>query len=473
MRYIILIISALLGLSTTLSAQYVGDAKAKDVIMKKNGNYMAVVMVLDVEDVSIKHDRAVLLTPTIVKGDSVMTLHSVGMYSHNRWYSCKRNDGHMISGEDEVSIRKSQLPDEVAYESVVPYREWMDGALLRLSRVEYGCCGRILDTRSALLARYDGPYVPDFLYITPDAEAVKTRFLSGTAYVDFPVSRTEIFPDYRNNVAELDKIRATIDSVRDDSDITIKAMTIKGFASPESPYANNARLAEGRTASLKRYICDLYHFPDELISTSFEPEDWAGLRRYVEKSSLPDKDAILELIDSDREPDNKEWKIKSDYKDQYRHLLDHCYPALRHSDYRIEYVIRSYTDVEEIARIIRTKPQNLSLNEFYAYAQTLEPGSFEFNEVFETAVRMYPDDWKANLNAANTAMSRGDLVSAGRYLDKAGDSPEAEYARACYAYLEGDTDKALEIYRTVLDQGVTSAAKVIERIEKERTLTAE
>ena len=67
---------------------------------------------------------------------------------------------------------------------------------------------------------------------------------------------------------------------------------------------------------------------------------------------------------------------------------------------------------------MQTQPQKLSLNEFYLVAQTYEPGSVEFNDVFETAVRMYPNDEIANLNAANSAMQRKDVENAKRYLQK-------------------------------------------------------
>ena len=97
---------------------------------------------------------------------------------------------------------------------------------------------------------------------------------------------------------------------------------------------------------------------------------------------------------------------------------------------------------EEIKRILLTQPQKLSLNEFYLAAQTCEPGTDPFNEIFETAVRMYPDDEVANLNAANSAMQKGDLKSAGRYLQKAGESPEALYARGEYAMLTEEYETA-------------------------------
>ena len=72
----------------------------------------------------------------------------------------------------------------------------------------------------------------------------------------------------------------------------------------------------------------------------------------------------------------------------------------------------------------------------------LQPGSPLFNEVFETAARVYPDDPAANLNAANAAIAARSYFNAAAYLAKAGNSPEAEYARAVLAALTGDYAKS-------------------------------
>ena len=440
MKKMILILSVLAGMGLTAEAQKTENHLAGNVRMARNGEYMAVTMDLDLKDIKVRNDRALVLTPVISNGDSLVSLQSVGIYSHNRWYYYQRNGETMITGADEISWKESQKPETVAYEAVVPYKEWMNGSRLELICGEYGCCRKMTSSSSDFLAMYEEepPYVPQLIYVSPKAELVKARSISGTAYIAFPVNETFIYPGFQNNLNELGKIRATIDSVRNDADVTIKALSIKGYASPEGTYANNARLANGRTAAVKQYVTDLYSFDPDFITTSWEAEDWSGLRNLVEASTLPNRSEIIDVIDSDREPDNKEWKIKSTYKDDYRHMLDHFYPYLRHSDYLVHYVIRSYSDPSEIGRIMKTRPQNLSLNEFHLYAQTLEPGSPEFIEVYETAVRMYPEDEIANLNAANTALARGDLVNAARYLEKAGDSDEAEYARDIYDFMSGN-----------------------------------
>lgn len=104
--------------------------------------------------------------------------------------------------------------------------------------------------------------------------------------------------------------------------------------------------------------------------------------------------------------------IKSTYPEDYQFLLKNVYPGLRHSDYVVQYVVRTYTSAEEIRRIMKTQPQKLSLRELYLATRDLEPGSDEYNETFEIAVRMFPGDEVANLNAANAAMAKGDLKGA-------------------------------------------------------------
>lgn len=108
---------------------------------------------------------------------------------------------------------------------------------------------------------------------------------------------------------------------------------------------------------------------------------------------------------------------------------------------------------------MRTKPQQLSLEEMYMVAQTYEPGSREFNEVMETAVRMYPDDPTANINAACTRMESGDLEGAKRYLSKAGNSPQALHAKGVMAILEGNTDQA----RQLLNQAKQAGAQGVDK----------
>lgn len=473
MNYRYIILSALAVIFNVICghAQKIDDFEVTDLTLEVRDGYINLDMDIDLTDVNVKGTQVVVLTPCITNGPDTLKLKSIGVYGRNRRIFYQRNDDIKPTDKKDETYTPADIREGIIrYSTSAHFMNWMDGCSLSLVRTDFGCCGKsALISIADLVKRFPmAPFYPELIYIRPEHEVQKTREISGTAFIDFPVSRMVIQPEYRNNIVELAKITGTIDSVKNDDDIIIKSVSIKGFASPESPYENNRRLAQGRTAALKDYIQNLYHFEEGTISTSFEPEDWDGLEKYVMASSLPYKEQILEAIRSDRDPDTREWIIKSRYKDDYRHLLDYCYPTLRHSDYRIEYTIRSYVTPDEIEKIYKVSPQKLSLEEFYILAQTYEPGSEDFNELFETAVRMYPEDPAANLNAANSAILRKDYKRALRYLEKAGNLPEAIYARGALEVYMEDYDTARPYLREAYKQGILQADTVMKEIAKNR-----
>ena len=166
------------------------------------------------------------------------------------------------------------------------------------------------------------------------------------------------------------------------------------------------------------------------------------------------------------DPDAKDAKIKRTYPEEYRFLLMEVYPALRHSDYTIDYTIRTFTDPEEILRLMKTAPQKLSLNEFYIAAATLEHGTPEYEDLWETAVRMYPDSEVALVNAANAALSAGHLKRAEECLAKAGNGADAIYTRGNLAALKGDFDLARRLFAEAARLKVADAPAALERINQ-------
>ena len=470
-RIITLTVVALLSVCAT-KAQNMPDVNIKDFALELKDEYLNVDIDIDLSKLVVKGTQAVVLTPKIINGADTLLLRSIGVYGRNRNIYYQRNEHIKPTHQGDIELTASQTQDVVSYKTSVVFMDWMNGCRVELSRRDYGCCGHSdLIAERELVDKFPlEEYIPELIYLRPEHEVVKTREISGSAFIDFPVSQTVIYPTYRNNVAELAKITGTIDSVKRDSDISIKSVFIKGFASPESPYSNNTRLAKGRTEALKEYVEDMYHFGEGFIKTDFEPEDWAGLERYVEASSLKHKEEILAAIRSDREPDKKEWVIKSTWKEEYRFLLDNCYPALRHSDYVIEYEVRSYVDPADIEKVLHVAPQNLSLEEFYVLAQTYESGSDVFNELFETAVRMYPNDPVANLNAANSAILRNDYRGALRFLDKAGNLPESKYARGVLEVYMDNPEAAKPYLIEAQKLGVEKAEEVLTEIAKNRNI---
>ncbi len=438
-----------------LAQTHTDDSRVKALKVERTANNLLVTMQLDASDLKLGADAEIIYTPAITRDGETLELPCVVVAGRNRHIQNLRHGKF-------AAATLSRAGKVIEYSAKAPYEAWMESARLTMTEELRGCGSQTVSTavrNLAVIGFSPDRFAPEYVFITPEAELVKTREARGSAYIDFEVNKIDINPRYRRNPEELQKIRGTIDIIRNDGDTRIVAVTIEGFASPEGPYAENERLAKGRTEALRNYVRGLYTFDPSIMRSSWVAENWAGLRKYVADSDLDDKEGILAVIDAENlEPDAREWKLKSAYPEQYRFLLDNVYPALRNSDYTVEYVVRSYTDVEEIKAVMKRAPQKLSLREMYAVAQSLETGSDEYREVFEVAVRMYPDDPAANLNAANIALGRNELDRAAGYLAKAGDTPEAAYARGILAAKSGDYDRAARAFGDAAARGVKQAS---------------
>ncbi len=468
MRRIIFGLAALMGTMLPAQAQQVTGAKIDSYSLTKEGDKLRLDMVLNTEELRAKARQAVILTPEVTNGTDVAQLSSVGVYSRSRYYYYKRQGDDMITGSDERTLRNYQVKDTLHYTSTIPYEAWMNGASVVLTRNEYGCCGESRATESADIANFfdNSSFLPTLLYVEPAAVAQKNAELEGRANILFVVNKTNIDPTYRDNSRELHKIYSVLDSVRGDADITVTGVSLKGYASPEGSYARNTYLATNRTQAIRDYIAKLYKFDKKTISTASEPEDWEGAKAYISASKLPHKTEILKIINTVSDPDARDNKIRTTYPEEYKTILTECYPTLRHTDYRVNYTIRTYTDVEEMKKVFAENPGKLSLNELYLVAQSYGQGTKEYDKVMAAAALLYPNDETAALNAANAALTEGNLSDAASYLSKAGSSAKADYARGVLAIKKGDYATARTYLTNAQAAGVQEATPILELIRK-------
>lgn len=316
---------------------------------------------------------------------------------------------------------------------------------------------------------------PELPMAMPAAEPVKNRRIVGRAFLDFPVNETIIYPDYRKNPEELAKMCASVDSALFDKSVQITSISLQGYASPESPYANNTRLAKGRTEALRSYLAKKYKFDQQLFHTAYTPEDWDNLRNFVANSErrkvksdvwydneafvetpeAPEilvryKDELLRVIDKDIDPDAREEALRQvGGGEPYRWLLQHVYPGLRHTDYIIDYVVKQFP-VEQGRKLIYTHPEALSAEEMYRVAESYKMGSEEWYDAFVIAAKQFPNDKTANLNAACASVYVKRLRDAGKYLQRAGNTPEAAYVQLVIDAMEGRGNWKMENGRVVI-----------------------
>lgn len=446
--------------------------------LMQKGDSLYIDATIRVQGKLIESRKSLTLTPMLESSTQKEGLPSILLNGKNRQKVYQREVA-LKNLQDEPRYKVLRASDAVEhtipYKMTVAWEPWMKDARFVLAQDLCGCgkeeaVGPLLIAdriRMAPTERYE--VQPTLAYISPKAETEKHRAEVGTAYLDFQVGKSQILPDFRNNAAELAKINQTIRAVTSDKNITPKGIFLKGYASPEGSYASNQRLADNRVKALRDYIRTQNNFGLDFFTLASEPEDWKGFGEKAEADmDIPARDGVLAIINSNDEPDRKEAKLRTlQGGAAYRYVLNTVFPSLRRSEYRIDYTVREFT-VEEGREIIKTRPQQLSLSEMFAVANSYETGSKEYNDVFEVAVRMYSSDPVANLNAANISIGKGDYAAAKNYLSKAGDSAEAIHARGVLKLIESDLDGAEVLLKQAEAAGVAGAAENLKELQKKR-----
>lgn len=425
---------------------------------------------LNLSNLKLKAEQQLILTPMLATDSDTTALQPIIINGRSQQIrmmrASKRTKKYTEGKEPIVVLRKNGTEQSISYSQTIMRKQPLESDVLQLFAAQDLCgCGDLQDQDRTLLANIDNldAWMPAITFVKPAAEARKQRAEKGEAYLSFRVNKTDIVVDLFDNTRELAKITKTIDLVRDDKNVEITGINIHGFASPDGPYANNERLARERAASLKNYVSHLYTIDNKLFSSNSTPEDWDGFRHKVQQSQLANKEEILKISKSNLAPDDKDKRIRQLYPQDYAVIMSDIYPRLRHSDYTVSYTVRPFS-VEEAKQILKTRPQQLSLQEMYLVAQTMEEGSAEFNEVFDIAVRMFPDDPTANLNAACADLQRRDVTSAEKHLLKAGNSAEALNARGALAVMKKDYALARQLFADAAAAGSDDAKANANRI---------
>ena len=467
--YLVAVLAVICGTSTssaTANTLAGGQVKLENVQIWKEHKTVNVTLDLNLDDLSLQRGRGIVLAPMYVGGSDTLRLGNIEILDKQRFIYYQRTGKTTTENTEKVIYRNKKndtQSEHLAYS--FPYESWMNGGAFVIERGDCGCDQALIgaeftedETVAQQIALVAEPKDYTLAYISPEAEPVKNREESGSARLNFVVGRSEIRPDFADNAAELEKIRKTIDLVRDDADVTLTGVQLHGYASPDGRYASNATLAQNRTEALEKYLLNYYKVLDtKLFTANSTAEDWEGVREYVAGSKLDDAQKILDIIDGSLTPDEKDRTIAKAYPDFYKNtLLKEVYPSLRRTDYRVTYSVRNF-DLEEARRIIKERPAYLSLNEMFIVANSFEVGSEEFTEVFDIASRIYPDSPVAALNAACAALERGDLVSAGKFLASAGDSAEAQNARGVLAARRGKLDEAQKLFTSALPLSAAGA----------------
>lgn len=478
--YCICSIALLLAASTPILAQYIYKEQiaVNSRQLQQKGDSLYLHMEMDVSKIDIDYNRSLTLTPILIATDNQLELPAILINGTNRHRVYLRSITLKPDQQNELNLYKvveiGKKNDNILhYEVVIPYIEWMNSARLDVKEDLCGCGGHeqeiAMETliNKVDLEKISVPEVkPELIYVEPQKEVVKVRSEEWETKLNFPVNKTVIYPDYMGNRDELVRIESEINSIKVDSNVTITRIEIIGFASPEGPVAINETLSRGRANALKEYLASKFDMPSDLYSVEYGGENWDGLITMLQASDINDKDKILSIINNTTDVATRKRNLQTfNGGVPYREMLTTIYPKLRKVVCNVYYNVKSFS-VDEAKAVLKTSPHQLSLNEIFQIAGTYPAGSDASLWVFETAVKMYPNDSIANLNLAAAALAREDLETAQIYLDKSNNNtPEYSNNKGVFYMLRGEAEKAKIEFEKAIKGGVEAAKSNLKKLE--------
>ena len=139
----------------------------------------------------------------------------------------------------------------------------------------------------------------------------------------FKVGKHLIDSTYKYNARALTRAREELSSSQGVS------ITITAYSSPDGKFSRNRQLATLRGTSVSDYLASLIPDGDSCsIKTVVVSEDWDGVKRYLERSSLEWKQDALAIVsskDGDKEELLKDLWVGEAWED----LIKNCFPSLR------------------------------------------------------------------------------------------------------------------------------------------------
>lgn len=428
-KLIYVVLCLTMALPAGAQKYYNGAIGITDVSLWQQGESLYIDMQIDMRNLKVDNDRTLTLTPMLVSADRNLVLPEIIINGRRRQKAYVRSMA--LNSDTELGV-PSNKKEVLNYTQVIPYQPWMENASLALEENLCGCGGHqevlaqepIPNEISTEIKRLSALH-PILSHIQLPADRLEVRSKQYEAHLEFPVNKSVILPDYMNNKSELQNIQKMLSETLNDKGLNVKGIYIEGFASPEGALKLNEQLSVKRAEALKNYLSAQGQIPAGLCHVSFGGENWDGLVKTLESSTLKEKATLLDIIEHTSDIALRKQKLKNvNGGVPYRVMLRELYPALRKVNCRVDYT----TDITIAAQA---------------------------------------DAEDTNLNAAATALSARNLPAARQYLDKS--NPQtAEYANnnGAYYLLNGQPEQAIIEFNKAIQKGSEAARSNLAEMEK-------
>ena len=365
----------------------------------------------------LKSNTVLQIVPTLQANDGSeqLDLPAISISGRTRAIMLRR------MGKQVDIIRNKSGEQHYRYTAEVPFALWMKDASLIFRAKGYGCAECELGDYTTLLTpnALAPLYQPQYRYamLVPEGEETKRREESLTAQITFPVSQTTLNLNLGNNRAEIKRIDDKLTELTRNKNLTVDALSIAGYVSPEGSEDLNNRLAQGRVDRVAQHIVSKSPRLKGHYTSRATGADWDVLREAVAASSLDHKEQILEILQKEPVSERTAALRAIDDGQTYAQLLQTYYPPLRRTVISFSFVVKGF-DLTEAKEVIKTHPTHLSLAEVNLIANSYPAGSAERYQTWVIAADAFPNAVEPATNAAIMDLEAGRYDQAVKLLER-------------------------------------------------------
>ncbi len=282
--------------------------------------------------------------------------------------------------------------------------------------------------------KYD-PNIDVFQRIVPDEYTADIKYLINKS----DIRKEELTKE------EILKLNEYNKAIASDPNKKLISMEVSSYASPDGALELNTKLAEKRQDASSKFLTKELK-KDEVeaqFKTKFTPEDWEGFKELMAKSNIQDKELILRVLSMYTDPEVREREIKN-LSAAFTGVASEILPQLRRSKFTTSIELIGKSD-EEIAALADSDPSKLNPAELL-YAATLTKDLNKQLAIYNSAMKIYPNDWRGFNNAGMVLVKQQKTDDAKSLFEKAeklnNSEPIIKNNLGVCALKEGDLAKA-------------------------------
>lgn len=322
--------------------------KYKNIEFEYDKENVYVSIYLNLQDYYVELGDSLTLTPLIRANSNALELPNVvligqglqGFYLFNRSLIDAR-----LYRLPQASGQKNEL-----YRTKVPYEPWMNSSRLDMKIDLNQIGGFPLYSYAEALKNGINAKVPKVQMPLPTARQEFTSTPSPTENIfsnradpsqvsaTFDLRLAGKKPFVVANQEEVDKIKALIDWVMTNENVSLTGVYITSYTSVDGIYMDNDELTKEQSLAFKRALQAGNNYPEPLFFTEFKGEDWPGLTELVKQSNMPYQQEVLNIINNTGIFTGRELKLMQLAQgNPYRYMRDNLFPQQWRIECRVVY----------------------------------------------------------------------------------------------------------------------------------------